>query len=239
MDKKSRACCFLCLLFQFHGGAEQAVRTWRVKPDTTAQHLSDNIQTHSFHFIALHALKMQTPRSKFPLLHFFTAHHTSSTLCVNSAAPLESRQISSGRGDTSYCPLTLSSATTALSSDEASVLTRSVRKVLLTWHTGRDPGPKRDIDPLTLQATGREGVELQMKVTMYCQKNWMCFRKRGKKHSSGSHTAKHNQFLMFRARVNELVVKCCTHAECTMRYFVFCVKTQAASDPHTAECKRK
>lgn len=99
-DKMTRACCFLCLLVQFHGGSEQAVWMQRVKLDMKARHLSDSIRVNSFHFIALHALRMQTPCCKLPLFHVFHSssqvHHC---LCgFSSAPPLEFRLISSGKG---------------------------------------------------------------------------------------------------------------------------------------------
>lgn len=74
--------------------------------------------------------KWKHPAASYNHSIFLHVHHS---LCeFSSAPPLESRQISSGKGDKSYHPLTLSSATatsTALSSDQASILTRSVRKL--------------------------------------------------------------------------------------------------------------
>lgn len=74
--------------------------------------------------------KWKHPAASYNHSIFLHVHHS---LCeFSSAPPLESRQISSGKGDKSYHPLTLSSATatsTALLSDQASILTRSVRKL--------------------------------------------------------------------------------------------------------------
>lgn len=109
------------VLFQFHGGTEQAVRRQRVKPDMRAWHLSVNIRTHSVCFVALHAFIMQATSSNLRLFSFFTSHHTFTTVSVNSP-PLASRQISSGKW------------------------IRVI--VLLTWHMGRGPGQNSDIDPL-------------------------------------------------------------------------------------------
>lgn len=156
MDKRTSACCFLCLLLRFHAVAEQAVRLQRVKPDLT--HLSDNIRTYSFHFIALHALEMQTPRSNLRLFCFF--HSSSRVHCCPRTQQRTSTWIQTDlkwEGITVIVPWPWAQPPvplTALSFRRSLHLNQICLETPLNlMHTRRDSGQESGIDPLTLQAT--------------------------------------------------------------------------------------
>lgn len=73
-----------------------------------------------------------------------------------------------------------STASAALLSDKAFVSTTPVRKLLLTWDMARDPGRRSCIDPLTIEATGHEVVELQEKVNKVLSETLDVLQKRKK-----------------------------------------------------------
>lgn len=169
--------------------------------------------------------KCKHPAASYNYSFCFAAHHT-----FTAVSELTSTWIQTDlkwEGNKSYCPLTLSSSSTA-----STALTSVCLESPLNLAHGQESWAKKRYwsSNLTGHWMGRSTATDESCHVL--SEKLDVFQKGEKKHSAVSHTAKHNQFLMFSAWLNDLVVKSFT-LNANVKTFCILKKTQPVSLVHT------